>query len=69
MAVSSPPELVRRFAVAYLTLAVSALEGRLAPADRSGLRDLLAPDGPDALTRRGDLTVRASRTLWVARRG
>lgn len=66
--VSSPPDLVRRFAVAYLTLVVPALEGRLAPADLSGLRDLLAPDGPRALGRR-DLTLRASRTLWVARRG
>jgi hypothetical protein len=58
--------VLRRFAVAYLTLIVSSLRDRLSAADVAALEGLL--DGPHALAGRSDLTVRATRTLWVAHR-
>jgi len=64
--VSAPEDLVRRFAVAYLTLVVSSLRDRLPAADVAALEGLL--DGPHALASRPAPTVRASRTLWIAHR-
>lgn len=64
--VSAPVDLVRRFAAAYLGLIVSSLRDRLPAADVAALERLL--DGPDALATRSDLTVRATRTLWIAHR-
>jgi len=64
--VSSPVDLVQRYADAYLRLIVSSLRERLSTPDVAALEALLT--GPGALATRPDLTVRASRTLWVARR-
>lgn len=66
--VSSPTALIRRFAAAYLTRIAPAVTGRLSAADQAALDELLAANGPHALAARSDLTVRATRTLWIARR-
>jgi hypothetical protein len=37
-------------------------------ADQKRLTALVADEGPDSVRRRGDLTVRATRLAWLARR-
>ncbi|MFZ0214871.1 MAG: SAM-dependent methyltransferase, partial [Candidatus Dormiibacterota bacterium] len=62
------PGTIGRYAHAYLGRIRPALDGQLAGDDLTTLDRLLAPDRPDALLRRRDLTVRGSRTAWAARR-
>lgn len=59
---------IDRYARAFLSRMRGGLDDRLAPDDLDCLDRLLDDDSPDALLRRGDLTVRASRTAWAARR-
>lgn len=66
--VSAASPSTGRYAHGYLRRIRSALDGQLAADDLGTLDDLLAADGPDALLRRRDLTVRGSRTAWAARR-
>ena len=54
---------VTRYAVATLSRARHSLEDKLSAADIAEL-DALAP----ALSTRDDLTVRTSRTVWLARK-
>ncbi len=56
------------YAHAYLRRIRSALGDELAADDLEVLDRLLSDDGPDALRRRCDLTVRSSRSAWAARR-
>lgn len=65
---SGPAPGTGRYAQGYLRRIRSALDGRLASDDLDTLDRLLADDGPDAVLRRSDLTVRGSRTAWAARR-
>jgi SAM-dependent methyltransferase len=65
---SPAPPSTGRYAHAYLRHIRSALDGRLASEDLDTLDHLLADDNPNSLLRRGDLTVRGSRTAWAARR-
>ena len=46
----------------------SGLDGRISPGDLAALDTLIDSDGPDGVLRRDDLTVRAARTVWLARR-
>lgn len=46
----------------------SRLDGRLSADDLATLDTIIDGPGPDGVLRRGDLTVRAERTAWVARR-
>jgi SAM-dependent methyltransferase len=61
------PASTGRYARAYLRRARPTLEGRMAADDLAAL-DTLLGDGPDSLLRRGDLIVRNTRTVWLARR-
>ncbi|KAF0963384.1 class I SAM-dependent methyltransferase [Rhodococcus sp. T7] len=66
-ATSAPPN-AGRYARTFLSRVRSALDGQLAADDRDTLDRLLSDDGPDCVLHRGDLTVRGSRTAWIARR-
>nr|BFE57313.1 hypothetical protein GCM10020063_018390 [Dactylosporangium thailandense] len=67
-ALSAPlPEAAARYAQASLSRTRQGLADLLDPADVAAL-DALLGDGPRALRRRADLTVRAARTVWIARR-
>lgn len=57
-----------RYAQAWLSHMRPALQDRLAADDLAVLDQLLTPDHPGALLHRQDLTFRASRTVWAARR-
>ncbi|MFT9476246.1 hypothetical protein [Streptomyces sp. 11-1-2] len=46
----------------------SRIAGKLSSDDLATLDHLVDSDGPDGVVRRADLTVRAERTLWAARR-
>jgi len=65
---SPAPASIRRYAHAYLTRFRSALDGQLTTEDAETLDRLLADDGPESVLRRRDLSLRASRTAWAARR-
>jgi SAM-dependent methyltransferase len=62
------PPAVARYARAYLQHIRPALDGRLDATDLATLDMLIEPGAPASLLRRGDLTVRATRTAWTARR-
>ena len=62
------PEVTGRYAQASLHRIRPALEGLLDAEDLTSLDTLLADDGPDSLLSRTDLSVRTSRSTWVARR-
>jgi SAM-dependent methyltransferase len=62
------PDLAGRYAQASLTRLRSGLDGRLGASDLATLGPLLDGDGPDSVLRRDDLTIRAARTAWAARR-
>jgi SAM-dependent methyltransferase len=64
----SERETVRRYASSSLRRVRDAVAAELAPRDLTALDALLAPDGPSALSRRNDLEVRTTRTVWAARR-
>jgi hypothetical protein len=46
----------------------SGLDGRMSTDDLAALDILIDSHGPDGVLQRGDLTVRAARTVWAARR-
>ena len=62
------PPSAGRYAQATLRRVRSALDGRMAADDLAALDALLDDDGPVALRRRTDLTVRTTRTVWTASR-
>lgn len=62
------PAAAGRYAQASLRRARAILDDQLSADDLATLDILLDSDGPDGLLHRDDLTVRAVRTVWVARR-
>ena len=62
------PEAAGRYAQATLGRLRPRLEGVLSSEDLVALDALLDPDRPESLTRREDLSVRARRFAWAARR-
>jgi SAM-dependent methyltransferase len=62
------PASAGRYAQATLRRMRSGLADRMSADDLAVLDILIDGDGPGAIQRRGDLTVRAARTVWVARR-
>jgi SAM-dependent methyltransferase len=62
------PAAARRFAQAWLRRLRSGLESVLSAEDLATLDTLTDGDGPASVLRRGDLTVRTTRTVWAARR-
>jgi SAM-dependent methyltransferase len=62
------PAAAGRYALVSLQRLRSVLDGRLSTADLATLDTLLDSDGPASILRRDDLTVRTTRTVWVARR-
>jgi SAM-dependent methyltransferase len=62
------PALAGRYAQASLARLRSGLDGRLTASDLARLGPLLDRDGPGSVLRRDDLTIRAARTAWAARR-
>jgi SAM-dependent methyltransferase len=62
------PALAGRYAQASLVRLRSGLDGRLSDSDLATLGPLLDGDGPGSVLRRDDLTIRAARTAWAARR-
>jgi hypothetical protein len=62
------PGSTGRFAQLSLRRLRSGLDGRLSAEDLAALDMLIDDDGPASVLQRDDLTVRATRTVWVARR-
>ena len=62
------PAATGRYAQASLRRIRTGLDGRLSAEDLAALNILVDSDGTDSVLRRDDLTVRAARTAWVARR-
>jgi SAM-dependent methyltransferase len=62
------PAATGRYAQASLRRLRSGLDGQLSDGDLAALDTLISSDGPESLLRRDDLTVRATRTVWAARR-
>ena len=62
-----PPQ-AGRYAQLTLDRLRTGLGDGLDPADQQALAALVADDGPDSVRHRGDLTVRATRLAWLARR-
>jgi SAM-dependent methyltransferase len=62
------PVLTVHYAQASLVQLRSGLDGRLSASDLATLGPLLDSDGPGSVLRRDDLTIRAARTAWAARR-
>ena len=62
------PASAGRYAQASLRRMRSGLADRMSAGDLTALDTLIDSDGPDGILRRGDLTVRAARIVWVARR-
>ena len=62
-----PPQ-AGRYAQLTLDRLRSGLGDGLDPVDQQALAALVADEGPDSVRHRGDLTVRATRLAWLARR-
>jgi SAM-dependent methyltransferase len=62
------PASTGRYAQSSLRRIRSNLDGRLSADDLAALDTLIDSDGPDGVLQRDDLTVRTTRTVWVARR-
>jgi SAM-dependent methyltransferase len=62
------PPPAGRYAQLTLDRLRSGLGDGLDPADQKALAALVADEGPDSVRHRGDLTVRATRLAWLARR-
>jgi SAM-dependent methyltransferase len=65
---SPQPAATGRYAAAYVGRIAPALTSLLSDNDRATLAILLDDTDPRSLARRADLTVRATRTAWAARR-
>ncbi|MEX5270874.1 trans-aconitate 2-methyltransferase [Kocuria sabuli] len=65
---SPAPSATARCAAAWFARMRPALQDRLAAEDLDVLDHLMAPDAPEALLNRRDLSFRGSRTAWAARR-
>jgi SAM-dependent methyltransferase len=61
------PASAGRYAQVSLRRMRSGLGDKLSAEDLAALDTLIDSDGPDSLLRRDDLTVRATRTVWIAR--
>ena len=62
------PPATGRYAQVSLRRMRASLDGRMSADDLATLDTLLDSDGPVGLLQRDDLSVRAARTIWVARR-
>jgi SAM-dependent methyltransferase len=62
------PAAAGRYAQASLRRMRSALGGQISTGDLAALDALIDGDGPGGVLQREDLTVRAARTVWMARR-
>ena len=62
------PVSAGRYAQLSLQRVRSGLEGRMSGDDLAALDTLIDNDGPNSVLRRDDLTVRAKRTVWMAKR-
>ena len=62
------PASTGRYAQASLRRMRSALDGRMSPDDLATLDTLIDSDGPEGVLRRDDLSVRTTKTVWMARR-
>ncbi len=62
------PAATGRYAQASLRRIQSGLDGRISADDLATLLTIIESDGPAGILQRDDLTVRAARTVWVARR-
>jgi ubiquinone/menaquinone biosynthesis C-methylase UbiE len=62
------PAASGRYAQASLRRIRSGLDGQMSSDDLAALDILIDSHGPDGVLQRGDLTVRAARTVWAARR-
>jgi SAM-dependent methyltransferase len=62
------PASTGRYAQATLRRMRSSLDGRMSADDLATLDTLIDSNGPEGIRQRDDLTVRAARTVWVARR-
>lgn len=69
VALAAPlPAAAGRYAQLSLDRLRTGLANQLDPADLKTLAALVADDGPDSICCRDDLTVRATRLTWLARR-
>jgi SAM-dependent methyltransferase len=62
------PAAARRYAQGCLQRLRSGLDDRMSPDDLAMLDTLVDSDPPGSVLHRDDLTVRTTRTVWVARR-
>ncbi len=62
------PAAASRYALLSLQRVRSAIDGLISAEDLAALGTLLDTDGPASILRRDDLTVRTTRTVWLARR-
>jgi SAM-dependent methyltransferase len=62
------PASAGRYAQASLRRLRSGLDGQMSADDLTALDTLIDADGPGSVLQRNDLTVRTTRTIWVARR-
>jgi len=62
------PPAARRYAQVSLRRLRSGLDGRMSADDLATLDTLIDSDVPGSVPQRDDLTVRTTRTVWVARR-
>lgn len=62
-------ELIAHNAQTFLSRMRTSLEDALSAEDLATIDQLLDPQGLRSLTRRTDLSIRGSRTVWAARRG
>jgi SAM-dependent methyltransferase len=62
------PAATARYAQLSLRRMRNGLTARLSADDLAALDTLIESDGPEGILRRDDLSVRATRTIWAARR-
>jgi SAM-dependent methyltransferase len=62
------PPASGRYAQAWLRRIRSGLDDRMSTDDLAALDILIDSHGPEGVLHRGDLTVRAAKTVWAARR-
>lgn len=62
------PAATGRYAQASLRRVQTGLDGRMSADDLATLATIIESEGPAGILQRDDLTVRTTRTVWVARR-